>query len=82
VYVQRSPIHSAHKIKSPIIFFHGDRDVVVDISQTQKIAAALKQNNVYHEVHIFKDEGHGFKKSESIMTALIKELEFFNQYCL
>ncbi len=82
VYVQRSPIHSAHKIKSPIIFFHGDRDVVVDISQTQKIAAALKQNNIYHEVYIFEDEGHGFKKSESIMTALIKELEFLNQCCL
>ncbi|APJ04609.1 S9 family peptidase [Silvanigrella aquatica] len=77
IYIERSPIHSAHHIKSPVIFFHGDKDYVVDVNQTYKISEKLKENQVYHEVYIFEGEGHGFKKAESIVNSLQKELEFF-----
>nr|BFD31153.1 S9 family peptidase [Pigmentibacter ruber] len=80
LYFNRSPINSADEIKTPIIFFHGDKDPVVNVSQTEKIAAALKNNNIYHEVYIFSGEGHGFKKAESIVEVLEKELKFFQKY--
>ncbi len=80
LYVQRSPLYSAEKIKTPVIFFHGDKDPVVHISQTERMAAALKANNIYNEVYTFSGEGHGFKKAESIISALEKELQFFRKY--
>lgn len=80
LYIQRSPLFSAQKIKTPVIFFHGDKDPVVHISQTESMAAALNANNIYNEVYIFSGEGHGFKKAESIIFALEKELQFFRKY--
>lgn len=79
VYLDRSPLYSADKIKSPLIFFHGDNDFVVHMNQTLKMAEALNKNNIYNEVYIFEGEGHGFKKAESIITTLEKELEFFKK---
>ncbi|WP_161998220.1 prolyl oligopeptidase family serine peptidase [Silvanigrella paludirubra] len=76
-YFNRSPLNFANNIKSPIIFFHGDKDVVVHVSQTNKIVNELNKNKIYNEVYIFEGEGHGFKKAESIITSLNKELEFF-----
>ncbi len=78
-YIDRSPINSAHKIKSPVIFFHGDKDMVVQVEQTYKISKQLNQNNIYNEVYIFEGEGHGFKKAESIISSLEKELGFFEK---
>lgn len=76
-YFKRSPINAADKIKTPIIFFHGDNDMVVHVNQTHKISEALNKNKIYNEVYIFEGEGHGFKKAENIITALEKELNFF-----
>ncbi|BBH54327.1 S9 family peptidase [Fluviispira sanaruensis] len=77
IYFDRSPINSADKITAPVIFFHGDSDSVVHVSQTYKIAAALKKNNIYNEVYIFENEGHGFKNADNIVIALKNELTFF-----
>jgi dipeptidyl aminopeptidase/acylaminoacyl peptidase len=80
VYSKKSPLFVAHKIRSPVIFFHGDCDVVVDVTQTYQMAQALAKRSVYHEVYIFQDEGHGFKKAENIAAVLRKEFEFFKKF--
>ena len=51
--------------------------MVVHVSQTYKIVDELNKNKIFNEVYIFEGEGHGFKKAESILTSLEKELEFF-----
>lgn len=76
LYEKRSPIHSADCIKTPIIFFHGDKDLVVSVEQTLEIADILKKNHVRYEVYVFEGEGHGIKKSENIVTLLEMELGF------
>lgn len=80
VYEQRSPIHSADQIKTPIIFFHGDKDPVVSVEQTLAMAAILEKNHIKHEVHIFEGEGHGFKKKENIVTLMERESGFWVSY--
>ena len=79
LYKERSPINYVQNIKTPIIFFHGDNDPVVHMNQTLLIAEVLKNQNVYHEVTIFEGEGHGFKKEETIISVLEKELAFFEK---
>jgi dipeptidyl aminopeptidase/acylaminoacyl peptidase len=78
LYEKRSPIHSADHIKTPTIFFHGDKDFVVSVEQTLEIADVLKKNGVKHEVHVFEGEGHGIKKGENVVTLLTNEIIFFD----
>ncbi|MES2615515.1 MAG: prolyl oligopeptidase family serine peptidase [Bdellovibrionota bacterium] len=80
LYIERSPINHAHNIQNPIIFFHGDKDSVVHMSQTIQMVEALKKQNIYYEVTIFEGEGHGFKKEETIISVLEKELAFFQKH--
>lgn len=66
IYHQRSPIYFADQIQDPIIVFQGERDNVVPQSQSDAIVAVLKRNGVPHEYHLYPDEGHGFRKPETI----------------
>ncbi len=67
-YINWSPITHIDKIRTPIILFHGDSDPVVPSSQSEEIVDALTANNVPHRYHLFKGEGHGWKKAETLET--------------
>lgn len=82
LYTQRSPIHFAKNIQCPIILFHGEKDPVVHVSQSLKMADAIQQTGTHCEVYTFAEEGHGFKKSENIIFYLEKELSFFQKYLI
>ncbi len=64
-YINRSPINYIHKIKKPILLFHGKKDTVISYKQTLKIQEILIQNNKYSEIIFFDNEGHGFKNLEN-----------------
>ena len=66
IYRERSPIFFAEKIQDPIAIFQGEEDKVVPPNQSEEIVAALKQNGVPYEYHLYPGEGHGFRKSETI----------------
>lgn len=75
----RSPIHKMNQIKSSILFFHGEKDLVVLPSQTLRMVAELKKAHKNVECRLFKNEGHGFRRSETIMKALKQELFFYKR---
>ncbi|WP_288262111.1 S9 family peptidase [uncultured Prochlorococcus sp.] len=60
-YINRSPINKINKIKKPILLFHGKKDLVISYKQTLKVQEILIKNNMYSEVVLFENEGHGFK---------------------
>lgn len=66
LYRQRSPIFHADMIQDPVIIFQGEDDVVVPRSQSDEIVANLQRRGVPHEYHLYKGEGHGFRKTETI----------------
>jgi len=66
VYRERSPLFFAGKIRDPIIVFQGEDDKVVPPAQSEAIVAALRQNGVPHEYHLYPGEGHGFRKPETL----------------
>jgi dipeptidyl aminopeptidase/acylaminoacyl peptidase len=67
-YINWSPINHIGKIRTPIILFHGDSDPVVPSSQSEEIVDALTANHVPYHYQLFKDEGHGWKKAETLET--------------
>ncbi len=79
LYVERSPIHSAHRLSCPVIFFQGLDDKVVPPPQSETMVAALRTQGIPVAYIAFEGEGHGFRKKESLQRALEAELSFYAQ---
>lgn len=77
LYEERSPIHHAHRMKCPVIFFQGLDDKVVPPSQSETMVAAMRARGVTAAYVSFPGEGHGFRKRESLQIALETEFSFY-----
>lgn len=66
VFHERSPIFFADQIERPLILFQGAEDKVVPINQSDAISASLAKRQVPHEYHVFAEEGHGWRKQDTI----------------
>lgn len=75
-YRDRSPLFQAHQIREPVAIFQGGKDPVVPPSQAERIVAALRDNGIPCEYHVYPQESHGFKKSETIQD-VYQKLEAF-----
>ncbi|MET0383754.1 MAG: prolyl oligopeptidase family serine peptidase, partial [Burkholderiaceae bacterium] len=79
LYAERSPIHHAHRMSCPMIFFQGLDDKVVPPAQSEAMVAALRARGLRVAYLSFEGEGHGFRKKESLRRALEAELSFYAQ---
>lgn len=74
-YSESSPATHVDPLDVPTIFFHGDLDAVVPISQSQLLKQKLEDQKVRHQFTIVQGQGHGF--SPQINITLIKEAKEF-----
>ena len=79
LYRERSPVHFADRISTPMLVLQGEEDMVVPISQAKLIVAALEENHIPFAYLLFEGEGHGFRRSDSIIKAHESELSFYAQ---
>ncbi|MBX6349998.1 MAG: S9 family peptidase [Clostridia bacterium] len=79
LYLARSPIHFADRIRCPVIFFQGLEDRVVPPDQAERMVAALRAKGVPVAYLAFPGEGHGFRRAEHIRRALEAELYFYSR---
>ncbi|MBQ99275.1 MAG: peptidase [Verrucomicrobiales bacterium] len=77
LYKSRAPLHAAHQISCPVIFFQGLDDKVVPPNQAELMVAALNENGIPNQHVTFEGEGHGFRKAENIASTLNTELAFY-----
>lgn len=77
IYQARSPLLEADKINCPMIFFQGGKDKVVVPDQTERMVAALKNNDVDVEYHCYPEERHGFRNHENQVHSLEAECAFY-----
>jgi len=77
-----SPVFHAEKIKDPVAVFQGTDDKVVPPDQSETIVAALRANGVPHEYHLYEGEGHGFRKSETLLAHFRDIDRFLKQYVI
>lgn len=66
IYRERSPVFAAEKIRRPLAIFQGGKDKVVPPEQAEAIVAALRYNGTPHVYHVYPDEGHGWRRRETI----------------
>jgi acetyl esterase/lipase len=79
LYIQRSPLTYADNLISPLIIFQGSDDPIVPPSQSQAFRDACIKNGVKYKYFEFEGESHGFRKSQTITTCAIEELNFFGE---
>lgn len=79
LYRERSPLHAADRIRCPVIFFQGLKDKVVPPDQTERMVQALHANGVPVEYLSFPDEGHGFRRRDTLERTLAAELRFYGR---
>jgi len=60
-YFYRSPINKIKQICQPVLIFHGKKDFVVDYRISLEFHKKLLRSNIYSEIHLYPEEGHGFK---------------------
>ncbi|MGI9607660.1 MAG: prolyl oligopeptidase family serine peptidase [Acidimicrobiales bacterium] len=78
IYAERSPVHHAESIDVPMLVLQGADDQVVPPSQSEAIVSALEARGVPVTYHLFAEEAHGFRRSETIVAALDAELAFID----
>ena len=66
-YKAWSPVFHADKIKDPVAVFQGEDDRVVPMEHSEQIVATLRANHVPHIYRLYPGEGHGFRKTETII---------------
>jgi dipeptidyl aminopeptidase/acylaminoacyl peptidase len=79
LYRERSPVHFADRIRTPMLVLQGTDDFVVPVSQAEFIVTAMRANRVPHAYLLFEGEGHGFRREDSIIRSLEAELSFYIQ---
>lgn len=79
IYYERSPIHFADNVSSPVIFFQGMDDVIVPHAQAELMVDSLKKHGVPVAYLAFEGEQHGFRKAETIVRTREAELYFYSR---
>lgn len=78
-YDARSPVHHADDLSAPVLLLQGEDDQVVPLSQAEAMVEVLSANDVPHDLLVFEDEQHGFRRAESRQRAHESELAFYGE---
>lgn len=76
VYVERSPLSHPERFRVPLLILQGTEDRVVPPSQAEAIRDALAAHGVPHAYVLYEGEGHGFRRAETVVHSLRRELGF------
>jgi dipeptidyl aminopeptidase/acylaminoacyl peptidase len=79
VYTERSPLTHADRFRVPMLILQGSDDAVVPPAQAEAIRDALATRGVPHAYVLYEGEGHGFRRAETVVDVLEKELAFLGR---
>lgn len=76
VYLERSPLSAADRIRVPLLLMQGTEDRVVPPAQSEALRDALAAGGIPHEYVLYEGEGHGFRRADTMQDVLARELAF------
>ncbi len=79
-YWADSPLRDVANVKTPTIFFVGDKDARVPMPQSVEMHRALKANGVATELYIAPREPHSWTEPRHQLSRLNLEIEWFEKY--
>ncbi|MEU5808534.1 prolyl oligopeptidase family serine peptidase [Streptomyces sp. NPDC047718] len=76
---ERSPVALADRITAPFLLLQGLEDPVCPPAQAERLLAALRGRGVPYAYLAFEGEGHGFRRSDTMVRALEAELALYTR---
>ncbi|MEU6778681.1 prolyl oligopeptidase family serine peptidase [Nonomuraea angiospora] len=76
-YTERSPLLNAYRASGPCLMLHGLEDAIVDVSQAERFTAELDKHGKEWALLTYPGEQHGWRREETIVSALEAELAFY-----
>ena len=77
-----SPLHNAHKIKSPVLIIQGANDPRVPQQQAEDMITAIRENDVDVSYLLAMNEGHGFSDPKNARLATGAQVYFMRKHLL
>jgi dipeptidyl aminopeptidase/acylaminoacyl peptidase len=77
---ERSPLHSADKIKTPLLVVQGANDPRVNKAEAEQIVVALRDRGFPVEYLLAPDEGHGFARPVNNMAMYMAAERFLAKH--
>ena len=77
---ERSPLHSADKIKTPLLVAQGANDPRVNRREAEQIVIALRDRGFPVEYILAPDEGHGFARPVNNMALFMASERFLAEH--
>lgn len=78
-YRERSPLHRADRLRAPFLLLQGLDDAICPPVQCERFLAAIEGRDIPHAYLTYPGEGHGFRRAETIVSALEAELSLYGQ---
>ncbi|GAA2333437.1 S9 family peptidase [Saccharopolyspora halophila] len=75
-----SPLNRVSAIAAPLFVIHGANDPRVPLSEAEQVVAAVRDNDLECELHVYQDEGHGLAKRRNRLDAYPKALDFLARH--
>lgn len=77
-----APMNNIQKIQKPMLVVAGKNDPRVPVSESDQIAAALKEQGTPVWYIMAKDEGHGYRKKTNVDFQFYASIAFLEKYLL
>ncbi len=75
-----SPISFVHRVRTPVLMLHGERDERVPVSQAQFFARGLRRYGVPNELVIYPREPHGLRERAHQIDATRRQRAWFDRW--
>ena len=79
-YWNNSPLKDVANVKTPTLFFVGEKDPRVPMPQSLEMYRALKSNGVPTHLYVAPREPHGWGELRHQLSKLNAEIEWFERY--
>lgn len=79
-YRLASPVTHIDRKTAPFLIFHGGRDTLVPLDQSQRLDAALRKAGVESKLVVFPTAGHGYREPQLLAQTFAAVQAFFNRH--
>lgn len=77
---ERSAIRYANKVKTPVLFIHGENDNDVPIAEAEQFYIALKDVGVETVMIRYPREGHGLRETGHVADSIDRSIAWYRKY--
>lgn len=75
-----SPASYAHRIKTPVLILHGEKDTRVPLNQASYFAKGLSEHGCPHEFVVYPREGHAIEERGHQLDVLRRTRTWFDRW--